>query len=103
MEIRTTQDGGAARMEVIGELDIGTGPQLEDAVSRALEGGSRDVVVDLAGTTFLDSSGLGSLIRAARSVDATHGTMTVLSPPGSEARVVIEMSRTGDVVGLQEA
>jgi anti-anti-sigma factor len=103
MEIRTTQDGGAARMEVIGELDIGTGPQLEDAVSRALEDGSRDVVVDLAGTTFLDSSGLGSLIRAARSVDATHGTMTVLSPRGSEARVVIEMSRTGDVVGLQEA
>ncbi|MEA2287219.1 MAG: anti-sigma factor antagonist [Solirubrobacteraceae bacterium] len=103
MEIRTTQDGGAARMEVIGELDIGTGPQLEDAVSRALVNGSRDVVVDLAGTTFLDSSGLGSLIRAARSVDATQGTMTVLSPPGSEARVVIEMSRTGDVVGLQEA
>jgi anti-sigma B factor antagonist/stage II sporulation protein AA (anti-sigma F factor antagonist) len=103
MEIRTTQAAGATRMELIGELDIGTGPDLEEAVVAALEGGSRDVVIDLARTTFMDSSGLGSLIRAARSVDATRATMTVLSPPGSEARVVIEMSRTGDVVGLQDA
>jgi anti-sigma B factor antagonist len=103
MEIRTTRDGTAARMELTGELDVGTGPDLEEAVVRALGDGARDVVVDLARTTFMDSSGLGSLIRAARSVDATRGTMTVLSPPGSEARVVIEMSRTGDVVGLRDA
>jgi anti-anti-sigma factor len=103
MEIRTTRDGTAARMELTGELDIGTGPDLEEAVVRALHEGARDVVVDLARTTFMDSSGLGSLIRAARSVDAARGTMTVLSPPGSEARVVIEMSRTGDVVGLRDA
>jgi len=29
--------------------------------------------------------------------------MSVVSPPGSEARVVIEMSRTGGVVGLRDA
>jgi anti-sigma B factor antagonist len=102
VEIRTTMDGDATRMELIGELDIGTGPVLEEAVSRALDEGAREVLIDLGGTTFLDSSGLGSLIRAARSVDATRGTMSVLSPPGSEARVVIEMSRTGDIVGLRE-
>ena len=32
----------------------------------------------------------------------SQGTMAVLSPPGSEARVVIEMSRTGSVVGLRD-
>jgi anti-sigma B factor antagonist len=90
-------------MELVGELDVGTGPDFEDAVVRAVRDGARDVVVDLGRTTFMDSSGLGSLIRAARSVDAARGTMTVLSPAGSEARVVIEMSRTGDVVGLQDA
>jgi hypothetical protein len=29
--------------------------------------------------------------------------MAVVSPPGSEARVVIEMSRTGSVVGLRDS
>ncbi|MEA2177744.1 MAG: anti-sigma factor antagonist [bacterium] len=102
MEIRSTEADGAARLEVTGELDIGTGAQLEDAVTRALDAGARDVVVDLGGTTFLDSSGLGALIRAARAVDAARGTMTVVSPPGSEARVVIDMSRTGGIVGLRD-
>ena len=102
MEIRRTEIDGAERMELRGELDIGTAPKLEQAVERALEDGCRDVVLDLSGTTLLDSSGLGALLRAKRSVDASQGSMTVHSPPGSEARLVIEMSRTGGILGLRD-
>ena len=102
MEIRSSHRDGTARLELRGELDIGTAPKLDEAVDRALDEGCREVVLDLAGTTFMDSSGLGALIRAARTVDARQGRMAVVSPPGSEARVVIEMSRTGSVVGLRD-
>jgi anti-sigma B factor antagonist len=102
MEIRTTTSEGTARLELHGELDIGTAPKLDAAVGRVLDEGVRDVVLDLGGTTLLDSSGLGALVRAARAVDAGHGTMAVVSPPGSEARLVIEMSRTGSAVGLRD-
>jgi anti-sigma B factor antagonist len=102
MEIRGENSDGTARLELHGELDIGTAPVLEDAVDRALEDGCRDVVLDLGSTTLLDSSGLGALLRAARTVGDRHGTMAVVSPPGSEARLVIEMSRTGSVVGLRD-
>ena len=95
MEIHGTANDGTARLELHGELDIGTAPVLED--------GCREVVLDLGPTTLLDSSGLGALIRAARTVGDRHGTMAVVSPPGSEARLVIEMSRTGSVVGLRDA
>ena len=102
MEISASHSDGTARLELHGELDIGAAPTVEEAVDRALGDGCRDVVLDLGGTTLLDSAGLGALIRAARSVDAQQGRMAVLSPPGSEARVVIEMSRTGSVVGLRD-
>jgi anti-sigma B factor antagonist len=102
MEIRRTQTEGAERMELRGELDIGTAPKLEQAVEQALEEGCRDVVLDLTGTTLLDSSGLGALLRAKRTVDAQQGSMTVHSPPGSEARLVIEMSRTDAILGLRD-
>src|SRR4051794_34087873 len=102
MEIRRSRTSNAARLELHGELDIGTAAQLEDAVDEALVEGCREVVLDLGRTTLLDSSGLGALIRAARAVDARNGKMAVVSPPGSEARVVIEMSRTGSVVGLRD-
>jgi len=103
MEIRREQTDGAERMELHGELDIGTAPKLEQAVEAALDEGCREVVLDLTGTTLLDSSGLGALLRAKRTVDANHGSMTVRSPPGSEARLVIEMSRTGGILGLRDA
>ena len=102
MEISASHTDGTARLELRGELDIGAAPTVEEAVDRALGDGCRDVVLDLGGTTLLDSAGLGALIRAARSVDAQQGRMAVLSPPGSEARLVIEMSRTGSVVGLRD-
>ena len=102
MEIRRTQTDGGELMELRGELDIGTAPKLEQAVERALEEGCRDVVLDLSGTTLLDSSGLGALLRAKRTVDASQGSMTVHSPHGSEARLVIEMSRTGGILGLRD-
>src|SRR3954467_10471763 len=102
MDIRSTHGEGTARLELHGELDIGTAPKLDEAVDRALEEGCPCVVLALGAPPVMDSSGLNALIRAARTVDARRGTMAVLSPPGSEARVVIEMSRTGSVVGLRD-
>jgi anti-sigma B factor antagonist len=103
MEIRSSRTEGTAHLELHGELDIGTAPKLDEAVEEALEAGCREVVLDLGPTTLLDSSGLGALVRAAREVDARKAKMAVVSPPGSEARVVIEMSRTGSVVGLRDS
>src|SRR3954468_347802 len=102
MEIRSSHTEGTAHLELRGELDIGTAAKLDEAVDRALEDGCREVVLDLSGTTFLDSSGLGALIRAARTVDAQQARMSVRSPHGSEARLVIEMSRTGGILGLRD-
>jgi anti-anti-sigma factor len=102
MEIRSSRTEGTAHLELHGELDIGTAPKLDEAVEEALDAGCREVVLDLGPTTLLDSSGLGALVRAAREVDARKAKMAVVSPPGSEARVVIEMSRTGSVVGLRD-
>jgi len=102
MEILRSGEGGQARMEVVGELDIATGPQLDEAIDRALDEGARDVVLDLGRTTFLDSAGMGALIRAVRSIDQQGGRMTVVSPHGSEARLVIEMARIGNIVGLRD-
>ena len=103
MEISAHHSDGTARLELRGELDIGAAPKVEEAVGDALEDGCREVVLDLGATTLLDSAGLGALIRAARTVDAQQATMAVVSPRGSEARVVLEVTRTGSVVGLRDA
>jgi len=49
-------------VEVAGDLDMATAPQLREGLQRVLDAGTRNVVVDLAGVGFMDSSGLGALV-----------------------------------------
>jgi anti-sigma B factor antagonist len=54
---------GVGRVELSGELDIATAPQLEQRLNEALSTGCRRVVVDLRGLSFIDSTGLVLLAR----------------------------------------
>ena len=64
------QSGDEWHVTVRGELDRSTRGLL---VLACLEGGSRPVVVDLAGVTFMDAAGFGGLVTA-RAVIAARGT-----------------------------
>ena len=54
-------DRGACRLTLRGELDLATVPRLEHALANAGE----DVVLDLRGLTFMDSTGVRVLLEAA--------------------------------------
>jgi anti-sigma B factor antagonist len=64
-EVRVDRDGARSIVRVFGELDIATAPQLEKALETATAEGSA-LVVDLTETTFLDSTGLRTMVHAAR-------------------------------------
>lgn len=49
-------------VEVRGEIDRDTRPMLEDLLQEVMDAGARHVVLDLAGVTFMDSSGLSLLV-----------------------------------------
>ena len=49
-------------VEVRGDLDMATAPQLRDGLQRLVDAGDRQVVVDMAGVGFMDSSALGTLV-----------------------------------------
>jgi anti-sigma B factor antagonist len=61
---------GTAVLAVEGEVDTLTAPQLEAALSALLDDPDPVLVVDLGGVTFLASSGLAVLIRAAHRAEA---------------------------------
>lgn len=57
------REGEAALIEVRGELDLASGPQLEAELGR-IEPDTKLVVVDLRGLEFMDSTGLSIIVRA---------------------------------------
>lgn len=61
------------------DIDVTNAGELRQALLAAASGGSPDVVVDMTGTAFCDSGGLGLLVRARKLAGAQ----------GAEIRLVI--------------
>ena len=89
LKLRETPTGtDGCTLEVGGELDVATANQLRTAISTLMGTGCREIVVDLAATTFLDSSGLGALVWASHRMHAAGGRLTVVNPDARVAKVL---------------
>jgi anti-anti-sigma factor len=77
--------GGVCVVALAGELDMSTIPGVESRLFRELRNGST-MVVDLTRLSFIDSSGIGLLIKAHQSADGT-GLNTVVAPGSQVDRV----------------
>jgi len=78
LAIETSRRGDTAVLRVAGEDDVFTAPQLREALVGALDEGARDVVVDLEGVDFLDSTGLGVLVAGLKRVRQHGGDLSLV-------------------------
>ena len=64
-DVHVEQEGALATLVLKGELDLAEAPRLGSAASRVIRDDSVErVVVDLRGLTFMDSTGLRTILRA---------------------------------------
>jgi anti-sigma B factor antagonist len=66
LELRDTDHQGEHVVEAYGEIDLSTGPAFADHLATLIRGGTRRLLVDLSGVKFMDSSGLGVLLKVKR-------------------------------------
>jgi anti-sigma B factor antagonist len=92
VSITVTGAPDAVRIGVRGEVDSSTAPAVRTAVERALGEDLRELTVDLAGVTFLDSAGLCVLAATHRQATDRGIRLRVLA---SERAVVRPLQITG--------
>jgi anti-anti-sigma factor len=88
VEVKTVIDGPEALVKVTGEIDASTAPTLGQALDSAIDRGMRTVVVDAAGITFIDSSGLSVLVAAHKRLIAGDGELVVASSSAPVRRLL---------------
>jgi anti-sigma B factor antagonist len=64
---------GFTVIEVGGEIDVYTAPKLREKLISLVEAGSYQLIVDMEGVEFLDSTGLGVLVGGLKRVRAQDG------------------------------
>jgi anti-sigma B factor antagonist len=76
--IKIRQAGVVSLVDVSGRLTSFETGALRDSISRLLKQGHKDIVLNLSGLQYLDSSGIGELARVYVSVVKQSGQMKVI-------------------------
>lgn len=92
LEIVTTQEPFGLRLS--GEIDMATAPALEEALLTALAQG-RPVTIDMRDVSFIDSSGLKTIVTAA--AETAGSVPLTVKEPSPAVRRVLELFGTEQI------
>jgi anti-anti-sigma factor len=84
---------GTCRLTLRGELDLATAARLEQALSEAGD----DVLLDLRGLTFMDSTGVRGLLEAA---ERDGPRLRIIAPVSGDVRGTIEETGIASLLPL---
>ena len=83
--------GGITIVRPSGRLDMLTAAQLKQDLVKIVGEGQPRLVIDLAGVTFIDSSGLGALIGGLKVARQAGGDLRI-AQPNQQARVILQLT-----------
>ena len=78
LDIKTAHSDDVCEIKLSGEIDVYTAPKLKEEIITLIEGGCSNVIVDLQGVAFIDSSGLGVLVSALRRARERDGVVRII-------------------------
>ena len=90
--LNTASEGDYQVVAVVGELDVFTAPKLEALLQELVASGHVHLVVDLTEVSFLDSTGLGVMVKALKWVREKDGSLQVVA---ADERIVKVFKITG--------
>jgi len=87
-------------IHVEGDVDLYSSPELRKVLLKAVPKAVTGVGVHLGGVTYMDSSGVATLVEALRSAKA-HGKAFSLLAPSTSVMKVLELARLDSVFAVR--
>lgn len=85
----TASEGGGTCLAVEGEVDVSNASELRSALDAQLSScAGKELVVDLARVSYIDSTGIGVLVGAAHRASEASARLVVARPQKNVARVL---------------
>ena len=91
-------------IELEGEVDVYTAPQLKQQIISILEGGAKVLAINLTKVDYLDSTALGVLIGGLKRMREKDGNMVLICPSPRIRRVfeITGLDKIFDIYNTEE-
>jgi anti-sigma B factor antagonist len=100
--VTTRQLGDATVVDIVGRIALADGSgRLRDAIRLLMEQGKKRILLNLAGVDFIDSSGLGELVRTHATV-RSHGGQLKLVNPSKHVHDLLKMTKLDRVLDIEQ-
>lgn len=96
------REGDWVVLTVGGEVDLATAPAFRERLVELIAAGEHHVVVDLSGTDFLDSTGLGAIVTALKRIRAHDGDLRLVIT-SDRIRKVFEITSLDRVLRIYDS
>jgi anti-sigma B factor antagonist len=96
---RESLSGQCVVLALEGRLDALTALELKEEIRRLVEAGQAQLIVDLSGVPFIDSSGLAALVSGLKATRQAGGALK-LAGLNEQARTVLRLTRLDRVFAL---
>lgn len=93
LKISTTQHAAAVIVSLAGEIDLRSSPSLRSELLQLSDRKPARVVINLEGITYVDSSGVGTLVEFKRRSERGGGGRVVLVGLQPRVRSVFEITK----------
>lgn len=68
---------GIPILNVVGDIDIYTAPRFKEGITELITQGHTNILIDMAGVDFMDSSGFGTLLSATKPLRPVGGSLSL--------------------------
>jgi anti-sigma B factor antagonist len=92
---RSMVHDGLGLIKLTGEVDLYTAPRFKDDLVALIEDDAVDVVIDLSGVTFIDSTALGVIISGVKRLHERDGRLRIVAASRPVVRIL-------DITGLDK-
>jgi len=102
VRIETTKTADETIIAIEGDIDLYSSPELRTAVLKAVPKATAGVGIHLGGVSYMDSSGVATLVEGLRSAKE-NGKTFVLVAPSTSVMKVLELARLDSIFEVRPA
>jgi anti-sigma B factor antagonist len=101
LQITVETSGNATILSPKGDVDMARSPSLRKAIAEALKSKPGKLLLDLSGVSYMDSSGLATLVEALQNARKSQ-TPLLICGLTTRVRSILEIARLNTVFSLFE-